>query len=225
MAIIGITYDKQGPTAADHGVLFGAVYKDGILRGCSISYIGAALTIAPGYICTAGRLCRLPAAETVTIDATSGYARVVLRTDLTQEATTEAFHQLSLAVQTAESLAALPQLRQDDINAGGTVYEASVAVVSLSATGISSVLSSMPRSGVVALSVELPAAGWVGLSQTVAVPAVGADSSLVVAPAPASHDEWCADMIRATAQADGSLTFAALSAPSVAVTANVLIVG
>ena len=77
IAIKGITYDNQGPTAADHGDFWRSAYADGILSGCEISYLGAVVTIAPGRIVSAGRLSRIAAAESITIAATEGVARIV----------------------------------------------------------------------------------------------------------------------------------------------------
>lgn len=146
MSIIGITYDNQSPTAADHGALFGSVHSDGILDGASISYLGDTVTIAAGRFMSAGRLCRLPAAETITVDATSGVARILLQTDLTQAAAVGDFQQLSFVIQTAETVAALPALITEDVNSGGTVYQMMVCIVAVSEVGVTGVIAVAPAS-------------------------------------------------------------------------------
>ena len=225
MAISGITYDNQGPTAADHGDFWHAAYADGILSGCEISYLGAVVTIAPGRIVSAGRLSRIAAAESVTIAATEGVARIVYQTDLSQVAAKGDFKQLSFVVQTADSAAALPALVQEDVNNGGIIYQMELCLLKLGGPGVDSILSTAPRTGNVALSVPLPASGWVNGAQTVAVPAVGADSLLIVSPAPGSFEEWTGCAVRATAQAAGSLAFTADSVPVADLTANVIMIG
>lgn len=225
MAIKGITYDNQGPTAADHGAFWRLTYSDGILDGCDISYLGAVVTISPGRIVSAGRIGRLNAAESIAIDATEGVARIVYQTDLSQAATAQEFKQLSFVVQSAESIAALPALVKEDVNNGGIVYQMELCVLQLGGPGVASILSMAPRSGNVALTVSLPVGGWVDGVQTVSVSAVGADSLLIVSPAPASFEEWGGCAVRATAQAAGYLTFAADSTPSEDLTANVVMIG
>lgn len=225
MAIQGITYDNQGPTAADNGELRRAVYSDGILSGCGISYLGAVVTIAAGRIVSAGRVSRLTAAESITIGATEGVARIVYQTDLSQAASRTEFQQLSFVVQTADSVAALPELVKEDINNGGVIYQMEFCLLQLGGPGVDSILSVAPRSGNVALTIPLPVSGWADNGQTVAVPAIGADSLLIVSPAPSSFEEWNGCAVRAMAQAAGSLTFTADSVPDADLTANVIMIG
>ena len=147
MAIKGITYDNQGPSAAAHAEFFASTHLDGILNGCALSYLGDTLTIAAGRIVSAGRLSELQAAETITVSAASGVARVLLQTDLSQEATRTSFKQLSFVVQTAASVAALPALVQEDINSGsGVIFQSEICTLQLGSSGIEAILSQMPRS-------------------------------------------------------------------------------
>lgn len=224
MDISPITFDYRGPTAKDHGTLFGAALRDGILDGVAVTYTGQLLTFAAGHLIAAGREMKLTAAQTVTISAVSGYARVLLQIDLSQTASETEFAQLSVLTQTAESLASLPALTQEDINAGGLIYQAELATVACSSTGITGVISSMPRAGIWGTTATLTAAGWSEGVQTVSVPGVGADSLVVVAPAPASYEAWGEHMVRCSAQGAGTLTFAAGDTPTEALTANILIV-
>lgn len=147
MAIKGITYDNQGPSAAAHGEFFSSTHADGILNGCELSYLGDTLTIAAGRIVSAGRLSELQAAETITVSAASGVARVLLQTDLSQEATRTSFKQLSFVVQTVASVAALPALVQEDINSGsGVIFQSEICTLQLGSSGIEKILSRMGKS-------------------------------------------------------------------------------
>lgn len=141
MSIIGITFDNQGPTATNDAVFHGKILTDGVLRGCSISYVGDQVTFSPGYIISAGRLCFLPSAEAVSVPAQLGVARIVLQTDLSQVSSEAAFEQLSLIVQTASTVSALPALIQEDINAGGLFYQQELCVLNVAGSGITSVVS------------------------------------------------------------------------------------
>ena len=82
-----------------------------------------------------------------------------------------------------------------------------------------------PAGTATALSLELAASGWANNALTVSASGVTADCHLIVTPAPSSYDAWCEAGVRATAQGSGTLTFGCTTAPSVALTANVLIVG
>ena len=82
-----------------------------------------------------------------------------------------------------------------------------------------------PAGTATALSLALAASGWADNAQTVSAPGVTADGHLIVTPAPSCYDAWCEAGVRATAQGSGTLTFGCTTAPSAALTANVLIVG
>lgn len=74
-----------------------------------------------------------------------------------------------------------------------------------------------------AVSVALPASGWSGKAQTVTVLDVLASSIVVVSPDPGSFEAYAAAVVRCTGQADSSLTFNCTTAPTAALTVNVLI--
>ena len=78
-----------------------------------------------------------------------------------------------------------------------------------------------------AKTASLTVAGWdsSAKTQTVSVAGVTANSNIIVTPAPASYEAWGAAGIRATAQADGTVTFTCDTVPTEAITAQILIVG
>ncbi len=72
---------------------------------------------------------------------------------------------------------------------------------------------------------SLTTAGWSNDSQTVSAAGVTASNTVIVAPAPASAAAWAAAGIVCTAQGAGTLTFTCTTAPTDALTANVLVLG
>ena len=65
-----------------------------------------------------------------------------------------------------------------------------------------------------AVTVTLTVAGWVSNAQTVSASNVKADNIVWVSPAPASFDAYGKAGIRATAQADGTITFTCTKVPT-----------
>lgn len=141
MTIIGITFDNQAVTATSDAVLHSSIVSDGVLRGCEVNFLGTTLTISPGYVIIAGRLCYLPAAENLEISAQAGVARVLLQIDLSKESSLDVFEQLSLIAQSANNVEGLPPLIQEDVNGGGLLYQFPLCVVSTAENGILSVVS------------------------------------------------------------------------------------
>lgn len=74
----------------------------------------------------------------------------------------------------------------------------------------------------VAVTVTLTASGWSGNTQTVSASNVTAGNIVWVSPAPASFDAYGKAGIRATAQADGSITFTYAKAPAGDLTVEVV---
>lgn len=71
-------------------------------------------------------------------------------------------------------------------------------------------------------AVVIAASAWSGTTATVSASAVTAASDVIVAPAPASIAAWAAAGVYCSAQGDGTLTFACSTAPTAALTANVM---
>lgn len=99
-------------------------------------------------------------------------------------------------------------------------------------TGLQSALDNKQAAGSYAAESQAKTAsltvdGWdsSALTQTVSVAGVTASNNIIVAPAPASYEAWGAAGIRATAQADGTVTFTCDTVPTEAITAQILIVG
>lgn len=69
----------------------------------------------------------------------------------------------------------------------------------------------------------LTGAGWSDGSQTITVSGVTASGTVLVAPSPASQEAYAAAGIKCTAQAANSLTFTCKTAPTEALTVNVVL--
>lgn len=144
----GITFANQNATPSDDGIIRRAMLGDGTLTGCALSYTGSTLTMQPGQLMVCGRQIRHPSVQNwPVVDATSGFARVVLTIDLTKTSTKETFEQVDTSVEYAAAESGFTSLIQQDINASGTMYQVVLAVVSLSAGGISGITYRIPESG------------------------------------------------------------------------------
>lgn len=73
------------------------------------------------------------------------------------------------------------------------------------------------------VAVSIPTSAWSGTTATVNVTGVTASNDVIVAPKPASALVWAAAGIYCYAQGAGTLTFTCSTAPSEAVTANVMV--
>lgn len=145
----GITFAEQSVTPADDAIVRRAILPDGTLTGCEISYSGSTLTMAAGFIIACGRTFQHTTAQNwAVVDATSGFARLVLTIDLTKTATESTFDQINTAIEYATSEDGFVALEQQDINLSGTRYQIVAAVVSLGTGGITGIVSQLQKSQV-----------------------------------------------------------------------------
>lgn len=141
----GITFDDCNVSPSDDGIINRTILPDGILSGCEISYSGSTLTMAAGTLIACGRQFRHPAAQNwAVVDATTGYARLLITLDLTRSATDQTFDQVVDAVEYANDISGFPALVQQDLNAAGTKYQVVACVMSLGTGGISGIINTMP---------------------------------------------------------------------------------
>ena len=144
----GVTFAMQNVTPSDDAIVRRAILPDGILTGCVISYSGSTLTMTPGQLVVCGRQIRNPSAQRwPVVDATSGYARLLLTIDLTRASTMDVFDQVISTVEYASSENGFSALMQEDINGDGTRYQVAVCVVSLGTGGITGVVWRIGISG------------------------------------------------------------------------------
>lgn len=163
----GITFSEQTVTPIDDAVVRRAILPDGIVTGCEISYSGSTLTMAPGFLIACGRLFQHTTVQNwPVVDATSGFARLLLTIDLTKTATETSFNQIDAAIEYATSKNGFIDIDQQDVNGSGTRYQIVMCVVSLGTGGITGIVEEIEAAQVAAgLSLELL---WENSSPTVA---------------------------------------------------------
>lgn len=145
----GATFANQKVAPSDDAIIRRSILPDGILTGCGISYSGSTLTMASGQLMVCGRQIRHPSAQNwAVVDATSGFARLVLTIDLTRTASKETFDQVTTAIEYASAEDGFVELEQSDINVSGTRYQVAVCVVSLGTGGITGIVSQLEKSAV-----------------------------------------------------------------------------
>ena len=211
----GVTFPQQKITPSDDASIRRAVLADGILRGCNLSYAGSTLTMAAGLLIGCGRQFRHNSLQNWAVTgANSGYARLVLTIDTTRASTKQNFEQVIDSVEYASSLDGFLPLQQDDINEAGTIYQMAVCVVSLSAGGITGIVTQL---GGNVVSTTLPAASWSNNQQTVTLLGVSSDYAISVTPdtTDAENAQAYADAnAQAIQKANGSVTFRCESIPA-----------
>jgi len=111
--------------------------QNGITRGCEISNTADDITLQAGYFVTYGRLSGIVGQEIIDVEATvSGelFARLVYEVDLNQTNTTTEFNQGAFKVLTDTT--DYPALTQEDLDAGGMVYQLIFAEFKITTLGI-----------------------------------------------------------------------------------------
>jgi len=128
VAIRAVTFDKQKVRAQDDGLChtLAMVYPSCVISGCAVAQDGQfTVNIGIGTFFVCGRLVYITSTESIGIPAVpqgqTQYMRVVFEVDLTQTNTETEFLQGHFRVLTDTSN--YPTLTQDDINAGGTLYQ------------------------------------------------------------------------------------------------------
>ena len=156
----GITFPKQKVAPSDDAIIRRAILPDGILTGCDISYSGSTLTMAAGQLMICGRQVRHPSSQNwAVVDATSGYARLLLTIDVTRTSTKDVFDQVLDTIEYATSIDGFPDLATADINVSGTRYQVVACVVSLGAGGITGIESQLGKSAVDGAGVNFKVVG------------------------------------------------------------------
>lgn len=131
--IRGITFDNQMFYSADfaHFLNFFLDGSVGTTKGCSITHDGTKVTIGKGYFIAQGRLMNVEVEEVVEQGFASGYNRIVYEIDLSKENTISEFKQGVIKVLNTEELV------QEDLDAGGTIYQLPICHFQWSGTAIS----------------------------------------------------------------------------------------
>lgn len=135
--LTGITFDNQNVSAAQDGRLRARFIHDGIVSGFEITALGDVVAVSGGILVVAGRMVEVEETATLQTNLQSGVARLIVDVDMTKTSTDEFFEQAALVMQYADSAAELPELLQEDVNAGGGRYQMVLANMRVAAGVIS----------------------------------------------------------------------------------------
>jgi|GEM_PF-2788146 len=125
--IRGITFDKQLMKSKDHAHEVNYYYQGdiGVTKGCVPSVdVSNDVVITEGYFIIKGRLVSIEGTETVDVPTVASgtlYSVLVFEIDLTKTNTTNVFNQGSFKV--LSNASAYPTPTQQDLDAGGTLYQ------------------------------------------------------------------------------------------------------
>lgn len=122
----GITFSEQMITSANfaHFMYTFLSRTNGVTKGCEVSHADGTVYIQSGYFMDFGRMVQIIGTEEVASpDVMSGqlYCRVVFEIDLTKTNTVDSFNQGYFKVLTGAG--AYPELTQEDLDGGGTLYQ------------------------------------------------------------------------------------------------------
>ena len=107
------------------------------------------------------------------------------------------------------------------INGQISTIQGTISGIETEISGLNSDLNTKQNT-ITSVTVTLSASGWSGSSQTVSASNVTASNIVWVSPTPASFDAYGKAGVRATAQADGSITFTYAKAPAGDLTVEVV---
>lgn len=141
----GVTFEERTVRSLDDARINTALFSDGILTGCALTYSGANLTIAKGALMVKGREIAVDNNETIasTPTYTNGYGRLKYVINLGAAASSSTFTQGATAWQYA-STNSFAALTQQDINDGtSTTYEIEICRVKYTSGSITSIVSQL----------------------------------------------------------------------------------
>ena len=145
MAFKGITFAGQNVTPKNDGGLYNAHYGDGVLWGCGMSVSGDNLVIQSGEFIQCGRVIHVDGSTNVDLSGrqnSTGYIQVIMNADMTQSEGSQWYTSF-----VEQATTTFPALTTDDINDTGNLYQLQLAVVQVSGGNLTSVYSSLTRSG------------------------------------------------------------------------------
>lgn len=217
--LTGTTFAGKRVTPSDDGATWAACVHDGLM-GSTITINGTSIRLSVGKIIACGRIARVTAQTDFAMANTSGYARLVLTIDLSKSSA----QQVALDVEYASSEAGFAGLVQNDVNNGGTKYQAVLCKVALAPSTTTILWQIGPAHGKgYGMTLTLPASWDANNEQTVNVPGVTANTYVVCTYTYAEKEAFQAADIDAAAQGDGWIKFHAVTPPSVPVSAALLL--
>lgn len=139
MSVRGITFEKQSTFSKDfaHYQYTFLNHANGITKGCEITHDNDNIYITDGYFIVFGRFVKIDGTETIVTDEVlSGtkYCRLVFEIDLTKTNTVDTF--LQGAFKVLSDISTYPTLTQEDLDAGGNIYQLSFCKFTKTSVGI-----------------------------------------------------------------------------------------
>ena len=95
--------------------------RNGIATGCTLSNTTTSVTIADGFFVVRGRFLEIIGGETVSDLSTDGFYSLICEIDLSKTNTIDELSQAE--IKAISSTSAYPELIQQDITNGGTLYQ------------------------------------------------------------------------------------------------------
>ena len=139
MAIEPYNFENQTISASGLAAINRALFTDGALHGCAITYSGSTVRIAPGRIIIGGYVFRLTAQQTVNVSSGTS-ASIVVHLDLSRTSSSSSFDQIRFDVQSGSYTPT-----QSDLDAGsGNVYEFILCKVTRSGSSITGISYTAP---------------------------------------------------------------------------------
>ena len=151
MAIRGITFSKQTVSSNDDSHIYKLLLngREGITKGCKMTYSKDDIYISDGYFFISNRLVEIPSVETITtpiVTTGTNYCRLVFEIDLTKTNTNSSFQQGYFKILTSQT--AYPDIIQEDLETDGNLYQLPFAKFTKTVNGIGTFVSELQRIGV-----------------------------------------------------------------------------
>jgi len=150
MAVRGITFSKQTVSSGDDAHIYGILLngRKGRSAGLEMTFGVDDIYIATGRFFAANRMIAVSSMETVTTPVvTTGtlYCRLVFELDMSQTNTNTSFEQGAFKVLTAAT--DYPEIIQEDLEAGGNIYQLPFAKFTKTLNGIGAFVSELESIG------------------------------------------------------------------------------
>lgn len=150
MAIRGITFSKQTVTSNDDAHIYKVLLagRKGKTTGCNMSFGVDDIYISDGYFFAANRLIQISSVETIetpVVTAGTTYCRLVFELDMTKINTNTAFNQGYFKI--LSSTLSYPEIVQEDLENGGSVYQLPFAKFTKTVEGIGAFVSELEAIG------------------------------------------------------------------------------
>ena len=109
--------------------------NDGVMNGMNLSTTATSITVGDGNMMIAGRPVGVVGGETIAVGTDVAFCKLVMEVDLSKTATVSEFSQAALKI--IKSTTAYPEVTQNDMDNGGTIYQVELAQFKTGLNGLS----------------------------------------------------------------------------------------